>query len=361
MGRTLVAIIIFAIISWTVHPLRADDEKPKIKTLATVDGVAITETQVRDDGAGDLETLELQKLKAKAVSERIEQEILEKYLAHLIAEKLLDMEAEKRGVAKQQLLDSEADSKVKEPTAEQIDSVYSDNANRIGKPKEEVADQIIEAIKSDQKKRLRASYIAKLEKEHKITRSLEPLRFDVNGADRPTQGPAAAPVTIVIFSDYQCPYCKEYSAIIKQVIAKYGDKVRIIFRQFPLRAIHPDAQKAAEASLCAARQSKFLEMNDRLFQNQSYLKVPELKNRAKDLGLDMDAFNACLDDNRTAMIVHEDIIAGFRAGSDGTPATFVNGRFLNVGAVPLNAVSQMIEDELARQETLKQAASGAKQ
>jgi protein-disulfide isomerase len=329
--------------------LRPEPKKPSVKALASIDGVPITETQVRDNAAGDLELLELQKLKAKAVAQRTERQLLEKYLAHLIAEKLLDQEAEKQGVDKNQLLNAEADSKVKEPTDEQIDEVYRDNADRITKSKEEVKDQIIEAIKDNQKKQLRSAYIAKLEKEHKVSRFWEPLRFDVNGEGRPARGPHSAPVTLVVFSDYQCPYCKEFSDILKEAISKYGDTLRIIFRQFPIRAIHPDAQKAAEASLCAGQQNKFWEMHDQLFQNRSFLKLPELKSRAKDLGLNMDSFNACLDGGRTAMIVHEDIAASFRAGSDSTPAVFINGRYLHGGLVSLNELSQIIDDELARQ------------
>ncbi len=348
--RTILAGIIFSgLISLTGQSLDAQTPKPRVKKLASVDGMVITETHVRQEGAGDLEMLELQKLKEKAVSARNEQEILEKYLAHLIAEKLLGLEAEKRGVSKENLLNSEVDSKVKEATAEEIDAVYKDNADRIQQPKEEVADEIREAIKKHKSIYLRRVFLQKLEKEHKVDRFLEPLRFNVKIEGRPSLGPASAPVTIATFSDFQCPYCKEYNSTLKQVIKKYGDKVRLVFLQFPLTTIHRDAQKAAEASLCAARQQRFWDMHDRIFQNQSYLKVYDLKNRAKDLGLDVDSFNACLDGNRSALLVHEDLVAGFRAGADGTPSTFINGRFMN-GVIPFTDLSAMIEDELARQE-----------
>jgi protein-disulfide isomerase len=272
---------------------------------------------------------------------------LEKSLTQMIEEKLLQNEAAKRGITEKELLEAEVKSQISEPTDEEVDAVYKANEQRIQRPKEEVTPEIIKFLKKLRENSLRQDLIENLEKEHKVKRSLEPLRFDVAAEGRPALGPTAAPVTVVIFSDFQCPYCKAFSATLKQAEQKYGDKMRVVFRQFPLTAIHPSAQKAAEASLCAAGQQKFWEMHDLIFQNQSYLNIQELKDRADRLGLDLNAFNSCLDQGKSAAVVHEDLVAGIRAGTEGTPATFVNGRFIN-GNVSLDELSALIDDELAR-------------
>jgi predicted DsbA family dithiol-disulfide isomerase len=346
--RTIWGGIFFLVLASMVQSLHGQNNKTGgARELGSVDGVAITETQVRSNGAGDLDSLELQQLKEKAVFARNEQEILEKSLAQLIEEKLLQSEAAKRGITKEELLAAEVKSGVKEPTDQEVDSFYQANVQRIQQPKEEVVSRIVKYLKMERENSLREALIERLKKEHRVNRLLEPLRFNVEAAGRPSQGSASAPVTIVIFSDFQCPYCKAYSATLKQAAQKYGDKMRLVFRQFPLTAIHSNAQKAAEASLCAASQQKFWEMHDLIFRNQSYLSVQDLKNRADELGLDVNAFNTCLDGGKPAAIVHEDVVAGFRAGAEGTPASFVNGRFIG-GNVPLDELSALIDDELAR-------------
>jgi protein-disulfide isomerase len=352
-----IALCVFAFISSPF--LLGQSKKIQSKTLATIDDTVITETQVRDNGAGDLEMLELQELKAKALAARSEQDILEKTLNRLIEEKLLESEAANKGITKEKLLETEVQSQVKEPTQEEIDNVYKANAERIKKTKEEITPQIKEYLKQRKAQSLRRELLNRLETEHKVNRFIQPLRFSVDAPGRPSSGQSSAPVTIVTFSDFQCPYCKEYTSVLKEAQKTYGDKLRIVFRQFPLTSIHANAQKAAEASLCAANQNKFWEMHDQLFQTQSLLNVKDLKGKAKDLGLDTAAFDACLDGGRSAALVHEDMVAGFRAGVEGTPSTFINGMFVN-GVIPIDALKDMIDDELARGEKPSNpAASGA--
>jgi protein-disulfide isomerase len=353
------SIILLLAISACSPSLLGQNKKAREQTLATVNGDVITETQVRKDSAEELEMLELQQLKAKAVAARTEQEILEKHLNALIEEKLLEAESAKRGVTKSELLASEVQSKVKEPTAEEIDSIYKINEERIKQPKEAVEPQIRNALRRRETLSLRKDLFQRLEKDHRVTRIVTPLRFKVDVAGRPFLGPATAPVTMVVFSDFECPYCQEFSSTIKEVKAQYGDKMRLVFRQFPLTAIHPNAQKAAEASLCAASQNKFWEMHDLLFHDQSSLSIENLKSKAKELGLDVAAFNACLDGNRSAALVHQDLVAAYSAGVEGTPSTFVNGRFIN-GNASIEDLVPIIDDELARQTTpAKHAPSGA--
>jgi predicted DsbA family dithiol-disulfide isomerase len=315
------------------------------KRLASVDGVAITETQARMEGAADLDSLELQMMRAKAAHAQSEHQILERALNRLVEEKLVRAEAAKRGITKEELLAEEIQKNVAEPTGEEVDAFYEANKQRIKKSKEEVASQIGQYLKQQREKDAREAFLERLEDEHNVVRSFEPLRFDVNASGRPSLGPPSAPVVLVEFSDFQCPYCKSSSATLKEVLKQYGDKVRLVFRQFPLSNIHPNAQRAAEASLCASAQNHFWEMHDLLFRSQNSLKEEDLKNKADQLGLDSKAFNACLASTRYGALVHEDIRAGSAAGVDGTPALFINGRFLN-GARPYEEIAAVIDEEL---------------
>jgi protein-disulfide isomerase len=174
-----------------------------------------------------------------------------------------------------------------------------------------------------------------------------PPRTEIATAGFPARGPATAPVTIVEFSDFECPFCGRLFPTLKAVENIYLDRVRIVYRQFPLRRIHPMAEKAAEAALCANEQGRFWDMHDSLFSDQEHLMVDALKARAAALKLDTAAFNACLDSGREAATIDKDIAEGTKAGVTGTPAMFINGRML-VGAQPFAAIQAIIEEELQR-------------
>jgi protein-disulfide isomerase len=165
-------------------------------------------------------------------------------------------------------------------------------------------------------------------------------------ADAPSKGPRTAPVTLVEFSDFQCPYCGRVLPVLKRVQETYGERVRLVFRNFPL-AIHPLAPKAAEAAACANEQGKFWEMHDRLFADPKKLDVADLKASAAELGLDAQAFDQCLDSGKHEATWKEERTEGERAGVSGTPAVFVNGRLIG-GAQPYETFAQVIDDELER-------------
>lgn len=178
-------------------------------------------------------------------------------------------------------------------------------------------------------------------------RELQPIRVAVEADGFPSKGPADAPVTIVEFADFQCPYCLRILPVLEDVLANYGDRIRFVYRQYPIAALHPEAQKAAEASLCAEEQGKFWEMHDAMFLNQAALGVSDLKETARYVGMDGGRFNACLDSGRYAEPIARDIEAGRRAGVSGTPSFFINGRFLD-GIQSYETMAGIIEDELAR-------------
>jgi protein-disulfide isomerase len=191
------------------------------------------------------------------------------------------------------------------------------------------------------------SFVLKLRREHGYKPLLEPARSNIQTAGHPSKGPADAPITIVEFSDFECPYCSGLLPTLRDIEQNYKEKVRIVYRQFPLTNIHPQAQKAAEASLCANEQNKFWQLHDAMFADQANLGVDALKKHAAALAMDTAAFSTCLDSGKHRDAVVASLKEGSDAGVDGTPALFINGRFL-AGNQPYGEIEKIIEDELLR-------------
>ncbi|MCL4819804.1 MAG: thioredoxin domain-containing protein [Vicinamibacteria bacterium] len=270
-------------------------------------------------------------------------------LERVVAARLLEREATRRGVSLADLERAELDGKVAPPPPEAVDAALQKEASRMkeGSPPARAA---IEArLLQQARMQRRAAFVAELQAQAKLEVMLEPPRVAVGADDDPALGPSEAPVTLIAFSDFQCPYCARVEPTLVQLRARYPTQLRIVFRDFPL-AMHKEALKAAEAAGCADEQGKFWPMHERLFANPKALGSDDLKRHAAALGLDSAGFAACLDSGRRAAEVHADLRAGAEAGVTGTPAFFVNGRFLN-GALPLAAFVDVIEDELRRART----------
>ena len=157
--------------------------------------------------------------------------------------------------------------------------------------------QVESSLRQQARGARQAAFLRELRQKYGVKVLMEPLRVSIDTAGAPVRGKADAPVTIVEFSDFQCPFCARARPTVNRVREVYGDKVRILFRHFPLQN-HPQASKAAEAASCADEQGKFWEMHDRLFQSQTKLQVTDLKQHAADLGLKGEEFSACLDSGR---------------------------------------------------------------
>src|SRR3989344_8669189 len=165
----------------------------------------------------------------------------------------------------------------------------------------------------------------------------------VSGADH-IRGDENAKVTLIEYSDFECPFCSRFRPTVEQVLAEYPGDVRLVYRHFPLRSIHPQAQKAAEASECAAEQGKFWEMHDALFNlnlTQS-LSLDSMKKAAADLGLNTSTFNTCLDNGEKTQAVEEDYQNGIAAGVRGTPGSFIGDQYVP-GALPFDQVKPLID------------------
>lgn len=324
-----------------------DESSSPDDVLAHVGDQTVTRAEVEEAAAEQLEQVEAQLRQAQVQARQQRHEILDAQTRQLVRERLLQAEAEERGMSEEELLRAEVQSQVAEVSPEDVDAFYEENRARIPNPKEQVAPQISQYLRQQRESEAYETFIGRLEEESRVSYEIGPYRMEIDTAGEPAMGPEDAPVTIVEFSDFECPFCSRVVPTLEQVKENYGDQVRLVFKQFPLRQIHPNAQKAAEASLCAHDQGKFWEMHDAMFANQKNLSVPALKSQAEGLGLDAGQFAECLDSGRYAEVVQEDLEQGSAAGVSGTPALFVNGRFLS-GAVPYEQIAQVIDDELGR-------------
>jgi protein-disulfide isomerase len=163
------------------------------------------------------------------------------------------------------------------------------------------------------------------------------------GANDHVQGPAKAPVTIVEYGDYECPYCGQAYPITKALQERLGDQLRFVFRNFPLAEAHPHAEHAAEAAEAAAAQGKFWEMHDLLYENQDALEDEDLARYAQTLNLDVPRFVKDMEEHRYADRVREDFRSGARSGVNGTPTFFINGVRHN-GPFDLESLMATIEE-----------------
>ncbi len=320
--------------------------------VAVVNGEAITQEEVDRAAAADLRNLETKRLQNDASLAQDKQQALTRALEGLVADKLIELEAKKNSMTKEQLLEAEVNSNVDTPSNEQVEAFYEANKDRIPIPKEQALPQVKQFMVERSRSQYRDMLINRLKKQYGFKSFLEPLRAKIEINGFPAKGPATAPVTIVEFSDFECPYCGGLFPTLKQVEKNYEGKVRIVYRQFPLANIHPHAEKAAEASLCAFDQQHFWEFHDSMFGNQQELSIADLKQRAVNLKLDTAKFNECLDSGRQVASIQRDIQDGARAGVTGTPATFINGRLLS-GNQPYSEIKEVIEDELQRNQASK--------
>jgi len=324
--------------------------KPADNRAAVINGQVVTMDEVNAKAKDRLEDLDLQhqQMELKFSQERTNR--LLAALGELLEDRLLELEAKATGKTKEQVLAEGLKAKGGTVSDADVDAYYEQLKTQQPQglpPKESVAERIKQFLQQQKDQGARNAFFTDLKAKYKVEAYLTEPRIEIATEGHPAKGPATAPVTIVEFSDFQCPFCKQVVPTLKQVEQKYGDRVRIVFRQFPLSSIHPYAQKAAEAALCANEQGKFWEMHDAMFGDQSKLEVSALKVTAANLGVDKAKFDECLDSGRFAARIKEDERAGSLAGVSGTPALFINGRSLS-GAQPFEALASAIDEELAK-------------
>ena len=271
-------------------------------------------------------------------------------LDEMVAEMFLSEAAKAKGMSPEAYVEAEISRRAKAVTDADVVAFYQSNVGQMqGRSLDVMGPAINRYLQEQQRAAARQALVAELKKGGPPVRvMIDAPRYEVAlAATDPAVGSASAPVTIVEFSDFQCPFCLRVEPTLKQVRQTYGDKVRIVWKDFPLTQIHPQAFKSGEAAHCAGEQGKFWEYHDRLFANQEALQPENLKKYAADLSLDTAKFNACLDESKFGDRVREGVAQGSRLGVNSTPTIYVNGRLLS-GAQPYEVFAAVIDEELAK-------------
>lgn len=309
-----------------IHPVAigVDINTPNLRptaVVATVAGVPLTAA------------LLLERLKPIIYRMRLETYELTKNQAdRLVDDTLLLEEARRRQVGPEEIIRAEITDKVKSPTEEEVATFYSDNKARISGDLNSVRNQVASYLQEQSRQQLEKDLSAKLRKDADvrwlISAPEQPVQ-NISADDDPARGEPNAPVTVIEFTDFQCPACAAMHPVLEEVLKSYGNKVRLVVRDFPLSQ-HEHARKAAEAANAAHAQGKFFEYAALLFKNQKALDVASLKKYASDLGLNRVRFDAELDRGIHAAEVRKDLEDGELYGVASTPTIFVNGVHLRV-------------------------------
>jgi protein-disulfide isomerase len=319
----------------------ADDLVKRLRqTIPVVMGADVNAPSLSDDAI--LATVGGQPVKAGLIKERLKPIIYQiQFETYLLAKKQADQmvdnmllldEARKRQIGPEQIIRTEVSDKVRPPTEAEVAKFYEDNKARISGDLNSTRNQIAVYLQEQDRRRLEGELSNRLRKNADvrwlITEPAQPVQ-NVSVDDDPSRGSANAPVTIVEFTDFQCPACAAMHPVLEEVLKSYGDKVRFVVRDFPL-SMHENARKAAEAANAANAQGKFFEYIALLFQRQKALDVPSLKKYASELGLDRARFDAALDRGVYAAEVKKDLEDGEMYGVGSTPTIFINGVQLRV-------------------------------
>jgi protein-disulfide isomerase len=304
---------------------------------ATVGGTVITLQELDRASANQLAKIRQQEYDVRA-----------EVLTSLIQGKLIESEAAALKVSEAELVQTEIDAKAAKPTQEEVSQYYEKMKSRMGgKTLDDVKGDIEKMLTAQKVSERKGQYLTELSAKYEVKMLLDPPRATVTvRPGTPAMGPADAPVTIVEWSDYQCPFCKRAFPTVEAVLNEYKDKVRYIHLDYPL-PFHQQAMPAAVAVHCAEDQGKFWEYNNNLYQAAGDLSKTDLSKRATDLGLDSAAFEACMTANKHETLIKTNYDDGAALGVTGTPAFFINGRML-VGAQPIEQFRMIINDELSR-------------
>jgi protein-disulfide isomerase len=333
------SIVSAVLVSFVASIAPATAEAPSSSPLAEVNGDVITQKDLEQAAGAQLSRMEEQLYDLKR-----------RELDALIADRLFAQEAKKRGVSVSALLDAEITSKVALVTEQEIDSFMQANRARLRADDATVRQQVRARLQQQKLLARRDEFVESLRAKSNVVVKLAPppvIRMDVATQGAPVRGPADAPVTLVEFSDFQCPFCKQSQATLKQILARYPGKVKLVYRDFPLDQLHPDARAAAEAARCAGDQGKFWEYHDIVYAHAPQEGPDALRGYAQQAGLDVAAFDRCVSSGTHRAGVQQDVEAGTKLGITGTPAFFVNGRPV-LGAQPLEAFARVIDEELTK-------------
>jgi protein-disulfide isomerase len=308
--------------------------------LATVGGEQITVADLGAEVQNQLTLLESQYLRNRS-------QVIQAALDEVVRDRMFQQAAARENKTVEEMIAAEAGGY--DITDLEISNWYNENRARVGpRTLDEVRSDIADFLRNERRAQAARRVEQRVRSEAGVNVAFQPYRLQFNNTGAPSLGRPGAPVEVVEFSDFQCPFCQRFAPTLKQLEQNFGDQVHIVYRQFPIASIHPHAVKAAEGSLCAHEQGKFWEMHDLMFVEQNRLAVSDVKNMARRIGLDQRRFDTCLDSGKYAEQVQRDLDEGQRAGVTGTPAVFVNGTPVRGGAVPYETVAEIVQRELDR-------------
>jgi len=314
--------------------------QPPKGVAATIGDEVITMADLERLSATELATLDEQRYR-----------LLDRKLALIIAERLVTAEAKRRGVSVEALLHAEVTSKTPPVTGEDVNAFIAQNRAQLpqgndAELKPKVADYLHRLQLSQRQEAYAVTLRGRLPVQVYL-KAPEPVRVKIDPSIGFARGPREAPVTIVEFTDFHCPFCKSVVATLKQITAQYPDRVRWVFRDFPIPGLHPEALIAHEAARCAGEQGKFWPYHDILFDRAPVSAPAALRDFAVLAGAEASAFTKCLDSRKYRAAVSADMEVGTQLGITGTPTFYINGALL-VGNQPLAEFQRAVERELAR-------------
>src|SRR6266851_5077012 len=331
IATIVIAAVIFALTSGFAGSARAASADT---VVATIGSRRITQDEVDRKVLQSVSPTQLYDLRKNALDTMINDYLLQQAAtrAHLTPDAYLKSQIHSKKIA-------EADAK----------KFYNENKDRFGKTSfDQVKIRLMVALQQREDSQQTEQVIANLRTGQNVKIALEAPRVAVASTGHPSLGAKDAPVTMVEFGDFQCPFCRASENSVKEVRAKYGNKLRIVYMDFPL-GIHEHAMDAANAARCAGEQDKFWQYHDAIFADQSKLAPADLKASAAKLGLNAKKFDACLEKAKYQPQIQQDMAEATKLGVTGTPTFFINGREIT-GAQPAQKFEDVIDDEIAKAE-----------
>ena len=259
-----------------------------------------------------------------------------------VGQYLLEQQAQKENVSVTELLDRHVNKTVGPDPDDSALRIYYEGLET-AEPFESARPKILDHIREKRIDRAKKAYMQSLRDQAKVAFVLQPPRAPISLENTPVRGAAGARVTLVEYADYECPYCQQAQPELDQLEAEFKGRLAFAYKDLPL-PMHTHAEKAAEAAQCAGLQGKYWEFHDELLKTKE-LEVPQLKTSAQHLGLDVKAFDTCLDSGQQAKQIQSTLAEAEKLGLSGTPSFFLNGRYFS-GAMKYDQLRQMVEDEL---------------
>jgi protein-disulfide isomerase len=325
--HSLIALALGTVLGAFAIPAVAQDDAG---VVAEIGGRKITVEQLEHKQAGKL-------LQAKYKYYLTEREALDQY----IDDQLLEMQAKKEGVTLDELFKRHVAVNVPEPTEDQLRFYYE--GVQTDEPYETARPNIIATVSQLRTKKVHDAYIAELRGQYGVVVELAQPSAHVEVGAAPRLGSDKAPVQIIEFADYECPYCQKVNEDLGRLRDQFPGQVSVVYKDFPL-PMHPLAARAAEAAHCAGEQGKFWEYHDALFRDKR-LQMSDLKNEAATLKLDPTRFDKCLESGEQTASVKKDSQEAQRLGLQGTPSFFINGHFMS-GAIGFMKLRETVMQEL---------------